>query len=110
MKKYEAVFILDEHGVEEQGRLFADEFTKFAVELGGKIEETLPMGRRQFAYEIKKKKSGIYWDFIFSLEEDKVASIRSKYRLDERVLRMQVFNFEGTLKPPQTQQPVEAAI
>lgn len=95
MKKYEAVFILDEHGAEEQGKVFAAEFTKFMEELGGKIEETLPMGRRQFAYEIKKKKSGIYWDFIFSLDEDKVASIRSKYRLDERILRMQVYTFEG---------------
>jgi len=94
LKKYEAVFIIDERGSEDEGRGFSDEFGKLVSDLGGKIEETVPMGRKQFAREIRKRKAGYYWDFVFTLTPDQVLSIRDRYRLDERVLRLQVFNYD----------------
>jgi len=88
LKKYEAVFILDMRKVEDEGKAFAEEFGKNIQGWGGKIVETNPMGRRQFAREIRKRKAGVYWDFVVELDEQKVAEIREKYRLDERVVRL----------------------
>ncbi len=45
------------------------------------------MGRRQFTYEINKRKAGLYFDFLFELAPSKVLAIKEKYKLDERVLR-----------------------
>lgn len=97
MKKYEAVFILDEHVVEDQGKQFSEEFVVFVKELGGQVELSNPMGRKQFTYEIKKRKAGCYWDFVFVAPPAAIAQIKDKYRLDERILRMRVFdyNIEG---------------
>jgi small subunit ribosomal protein S6 len=111
LKKYEAVFILDERNVEDGGKAFAEEFGKFVVDSEGTVEETLAMGRRPFAREIRKRKSGIYWDFVFAMTPAKEAVIRDHYRLDERVVRLQIFHFdrpEGPLSVPATNPAPEA--
>ena len=45
------------------------------------------MGRKQFTYEINKRKAGLYFDFVFNIDEEKVIAIKDKFRLDARVLR-----------------------
>ena len=87
LKKYESIFILDIRKVEDEGEAFNKEFAAFIEGLGGRLTEAKAMGRNQFAYEIKKRKGGIYWDFAFELDAVKVIEIKEKYRLDERVLR-----------------------
>ncbi|MDD3886111.1 MAG: 30S ribosomal protein S6 [Victivallaceae bacterium] len=87
MKKYEAVFILDIRKTDDEGAAFAKEIAGLIESLGGKMEATLPMGRRQFTYEIDKRKAGLYFDFLFELDAAKVRDIKEKYKLDERVLR-----------------------
>lgn len=93
MKKYEAVIILDEHLAEDQGKLFAVEFAALLKELGGVCETSLPMGRKQFTYEIKKRKTGVYWNFVFELPEKNVVEIKKKYNLDERILRFRILEY-----------------
>lgn len=87
MKKYEAVFILDIRKTDDEGAAFSKEFANLVESLGGKMESTTPMGRRQFSYEINKRKAGIYFDFLFEIETAKVKEIKEKYKLDERILR-----------------------
>ena len=87
MKKYEAVFILDIRKTDDEGAAFTKEFAELITSLGGKMESATPMGRRQFTYEINKRKAGLYFDFVFELETAKVKDIKEKYKLDERILR-----------------------
>ncbi len=94
MKKYEAVFILDMRKVDDDGRAFSEEFAKNIQSWGGVMAESVPMGRKQFAREIKKRKAGIYWNFVYELDPLKSNDIREKYRLDERVIRLLVVNFD----------------
>lgn len=87
MKKYESVFILDIRKVDDEGAAFGTEFSALIESLGGKCDKVVPMGRKQFSYEINKRKAGIYMDFFFELEPAKVLDIKERYKLDERVLR-----------------------
>ncbi|MDR0932541.1 MAG: 30S ribosomal protein S6 [Victivallales bacterium] len=94
MKKYEAVFILDIRKTDDEGAAFTKEFAELISSLGGKVESSTPMGRRQFTYEIKKRKAGIYFDFIFELDAEKVIDIKEKYKLDDRILRNMILLFD----------------
>ncbi len=94
MKKYEAVFILDMRKVEDEGKAFSEEFAKNVQSWGGKVVESNPMGRRQFAREIRKRKAGIYWDYVIEIDPLKSGEVREKYRLDERVVRLLVINYD----------------
>lgn len=87
MKKYEAVFILDIRKTDDEGEGFSRSFGALIESLGGKMLSTVPMGRKQFSYDIKKRKAGVYWNFFFELDPDKILAIKEKYHLDETVLR-----------------------
>lgn len=103
MKAYEAVFILDERKFDDGGEAFANQFVSFVDELGGTLKQRNPMGRRQFARPIKKLRSGIYWDFVFDLSPEKVVVMKGRFRLDDSVLRLVVFDY---VAPPKSR-PVE---
>ena len=94
MKKYEAVFILDIRKADDEGNAFAKEFGELIESLGGKLESVTPMGRRQFTYEINKRRAGLYFDFVFELAAAKVRDIKDKYKLDQRVLRNMIIIYD----------------
>ena len=87
MKKYEAVFILDIRRTDDEGAAFCRGFEELIKSLGGELEKTVPMGRKQFTYEIDRRKAGLYLDFFFELDPLKVIEIKDKFKLDPRVLR-----------------------
>lgn len=87
MKKYEAVFILDIRRADDDGASFSTEFAELIASLGGVMGKTELMGRKQFTYEIDRRKAGLYLDFFFELDPLKVIEIKEKFKLDPRVLR-----------------------
>ncbi len=87
MKKYEAVFILDVRQVDDEGKAFTKELTELLESWGGTMEEAVVMGRKQFARELKKRKAGLYLNYIFTLDVTKVKEISTQFKHDVRVLR-----------------------
>ncbi len=87
MKKYEAVFILDIRRTDDEGAAFCRGFEELIKSLGGEVEKSVPMGRKQFTYEIDKRRAGLYFDFVFTCETSKVIEIKERYKLDAQVLR-----------------------
>ncbi len=110
MKKYEAIFILDLRKVEDDGKAFSEEFDKLIQSWGGNIVESICMGRKQFAREIKKRKAGVYLNFVFELDAEKETQIREYFRLDERVLRIMTIVFDRPDNVRSTLSPVEPVI
>ena len=94
MKKYETVVILDDRKIQDEGKAFSEDFASVVSGAGGEIVSATPLGRKMFAREIKKRKTGIYMDFVFSVKGGDIKDIPEKYRLDERVLRLQVFAYD----------------
>lgn len=95
MKKYETIVVLDEKNVNSDGNDFLQEFEKLLKgEFKGNVVESVNMGRKQFAREIKKRKTGIYLDVVHEMTPDKEVKLRDKFRLDNRVLRLQTYNYD----------------
>ncbi len=95
MKKYETIVILDEKALKDDGSEFLAKLEKVvAHECGGKIVSSEIMGKRQFAREIKKRKTGIYLDMVHEMEPSKIDHLQDKFKLDELVLRMQTYNYD----------------
>ena len=102
MKKYEAVFILDDRKSEDGGAQFMSDLESQIAKLGGKVLARNSMGRRQLAAYIRKRHTGVYWDLTLELPEDKVRALREHYRLHEAVLRMRMFIYD---RPDRVQLP-----
>ncbi|RMD78589.1 MAG: 30S ribosomal protein S6 [Lentisphaerae bacterium] len=90
LKKYEAIFILDERRIEGDGSRFLDDAQAIVEEMGGKVLGREDFGRRQFAYPIRKRTSGHYWILSVELPEEQVAAFRARFTHDEQVLRLVV--------------------
>jgi ribosomal protein S6 len=99
LKTYETVIILNDRLVQDEGKAFAEEFSTKISGAGGEIIKSTPLGRKQFAREIKKHKTGTYWDFVMKLSEQEIKTLPDAYTLDERVLRTQVFVYDRPEKP-----------
>lgn len=94
MKKYEAIFILDDQKFEDAGAALIKDAEELVTKLGGSVENTDNMGQRQLSYQIGKRRTGLYWCLVLFLPEDQVANLKERYRLNDSVLRLEVFTYD----------------
>lgn len=91
---YEITFITKEE---------KDDTVKRTIEnLGGKIFSENKMGRKKFAYPIKKEEAGFYCSYIFELDQNKINELNKALFLKNQVLRHLVVVSTGikeTIKP-----------
>ncbi|MCA1808382.1 MAG: 30S ribosomal protein S6 [Kiritimatiellia bacterium] len=106
MKKYEGMFIFypkaDDQALEEKTGVVTAEITK----LGGVVNGVTRMGRATFARPMKKSDAGIYVLINFELDPLSVDQLRKRYRLNEDVLRVQIF--QRRTAPPVAAEPAAA--
>ena len=92
MKKYDALFIFPGIMKEESLEQTVEKTMTEISRLGGTIENTEIMGRRNFARPTQRGDSGFYVKVRFLLEAANVAELRSRYRLNEDVFRVQILS------------------
>ena len=87
MKEYETIFVLepnyDEASVEQE----IDKVREIVTGNGGEVVAVEKWGRRKLAYEIRKKKEGIYILIRFKGEPSVLPIIGRRYQLHEHLLR-----------------------
>ena len=91
MKKYEAVFILNDRKFDDGGEAFSEKIIEVLKQCGAEGITKASMGRRLFARPIGKRTHGLYWNLHFTMSPDQVENFQDKYRLEERVLRQVVY-------------------
>ena len=71
MRKYEIMFIVRPTVSEDELKNVVKNFSDILTNNGATITDTKEMGQREFAYEIKKFKSGYYFVFEVEAKDDK---------------------------------------
>ncbi len=99
MRTYETIFILDPKKLEDGGEAFSKAAGAQVEALGGKVQKSVSLGRRQFARPIGKHKAGVYWDLVVDLANESVAVLKDRYRLNSTVLRLEVFDYVEASDP-----------
>ena len=95
MKNYEIMFIVRPDIDEEAVKKTVKSFEKILTDHKAKITLSKELGQKEFAYEIKKFKSGYY--FLYNIEAKNDSAIREfdrVARLDENVIRHLVINLD----------------
>ena len=90
MKKYEALFIFVCTIQEDK---LIDAITDASAEitkLGGTIESTENLGRRQFEREMQKQSQGFYVKIQFDFDPSQIARLKARFVHNENVFRLQV--------------------
>ena len=88
MKRYEGLFILNTTGREEGVKDALDKISAEITAAGGKVETVQKMDKKNFARVADKKHSaGFYANIIFAGAPAIIPQLRSKFALNEEILR-----------------------
>lgn len=95
MNKYEIMFIVRPDVDEEVRKSTVTKLEKTLTDNKSTITLSKELGQKEFAYEIKKMKSGYY--YLYNIETNSVASVKEFDRvagIDENVVRHLVLKIE----------------
>ena len=110
MTKYETTFIL-EPGFDE-GRISEEigRVSQWIKDLGGELLEVQRWGKKRLAYEIEKKRDGIYTLMLYQAAGPTVKELERRLRLNESVMRvLTVIHVPPELTIPKADPDVVAA-
>ena len=96
MNKYEIMFIVKSDLEEEARKNVVSTLEKTLTSNNATITSTKEMGQKEFAYEIKKMKSGYY--YLYNIETSTDAAIKEFDRvagIDENVVRHLILKIEA---------------
>ena len=94
MNKYEMMFIvkatIDEAKVSE----VAENLKSVITSMKGEITDSKDMGQKKLAYPIKKEVTGFYFVVNFDANNEIVAELDRKARIDESVIRHMIIRLD----------------
>ena len=110
MTKYETTFILDPGLDEAKVNEEVDKVVQWIKALGGEVLETQRWGKRRLAYEIGRRRDGIYTLLLYEGPGAIVGELERRFRLNESVLRsLTVIHVPPELTTPQVDADAVAA-
>ena len=87
MTKYETVYIVEPSYDEVKAQEFAEKVSGWIRDLGGDIVEVQRWGKRRLAYEIRKRRDGVYTMIVWNGGTVMVRELERRLRLEEDVMR-----------------------
>ena len=88
MTKYETVYILEPGFDENRTAEQATKVSGWITDLGGEVAEVQKWGKRRLAYEIERKRDGVYTMIVWNGGSVMVKEVERRLRLDESVMRV----------------------
>lgn len=85
--KYDLTIILVPSVKDEAKDKFVEKIEKVMKGLGGVVEKTMDMGRKQLAYKIVGKSEGVYVNLQIELPPESVIQLDKKLGVDKDILR-----------------------
>lgn len=94
MRRYEGLFILDIAGKDDAVKTALDRISEEIKGAGGKVESVQKMDHKPFVRPTRKHAAGFYANILFQSPPDALEKLRSRFRLDERIYRVQITHAE----------------
>lgn len=88
MTKYETVFILDPSCDENRVNEEVEKLSGWIKDLGGEVVEVQRWGKKRLAYEINKKRDGVYTMVVWNGQGASVKEMERRMQLNESVMRV----------------------
>jgi len=98
LRSYESVFVASPTVAQEVHDRLVESFEEIITTNGGELTNTICMGRRPLAYEVKKFRDGIYTVFEFHGHGDLIKELERRYRLNDSVLKFLTIKTERKAK------------
>lgn len=98
LRSYESVFVAAPTVAQDAQERLVESFEEVITSNGGTITNTIKMGRRPLAYEVKKFRDGVYTVFEFQGDGALIRELERRYRLHDSVLKFLTVHTERKAK------------
>jgi small subunit ribosomal protein S6 len=98
MPLYELGVILDPEVGPEEETAALERLEKIIVDADGKVVDRDAWGRRQLAYQIKRKTHGVYHFWKFEVDGQVLTNLNFELRTNDTVMRSLVLNLDTELR------------
>jgi small subunit ribosomal protein S6 len=85
--KYETVYILEPSYDEAKAGEFADKVSGWLTDMGAEVVEVQKWGKRRLAYEVRKRRDGVYTMIVWNGGSGNVKEVERRLRLEEDIMR-----------------------
>ena len=100
MKEYETIFVLEPGHDETALDAEIEKIKDIVTQDGGEVIAVEKWGRRKLAYEIRKKKEGVYTLIRFKGKASVLPGLNRRYLLNEGLLRHMTVLYEAPPPAP----------
>lgn len=94
MNKYEMMFIVKTTIDEAAVKTTVENLKSVITSMKGEITDEKDMGQKKLAYTINKEVNGFYYVIDFNANNELVAELDRKARIDENVIRHMIINID----------------
>lgn len=91
---YEGIFIANAALSEDARTKFLEKLYKQITDRSGEIKNTIMMGRKKLAYQIKGHREGYYYLVYFTIDPTTIKDLWSEYNLNEDLVRFMMMRTE----------------
>lgn len=94
MNKYEMMFIVKTTIDEAAVNTTAENLKSVITSMKGEITDSKDLGQKKLAYPINKEITGFYYVVDFTANNELVAELDRKARIDENIIRHMIINLD----------------
>lgn len=94
MNKYEMMFIVKATIDEAKVNEVAESLKSVITSMKGEVTDSKDLGQKKLAYPIKKELTGYYFVVNFNADNECVAELDRKARIDETVIRHMIVRLD----------------
>ena len=87
MNKYESVVIINPNIADDEIKVIIENLKNIITDNNGSITKVEELGKKKFAYEIKKCKDGYYAVIYFEAEPNVIAELERVYRIKDEIIK-----------------------
>lgn len=110
MNKYEAMFIFPDSLKPEEFEVALTVVKEEIEKAGGKVASATRLGKRAFGRQLgESQDSGYYAVVNFEMEGAKVAPLQARFKLNERIFRLQILRAQARPEETPAAAPTEGA-
>ncbi|MBU0477706.1 30S ribosomal protein S6 [bacterium] len=86
--KYEGLFVINSDLAEDDRDKVIEEIEKCIAFAKGKVIDVDRIGKKRFAYKIKKRSEGVYVNIKFEAPSEGIAVLNKKLKMQEDIFRV----------------------
>lgn len=109
MKRYETIFVSPADLSSDEMDSVIEKYKKIIDDLDGKIVKVENWGKRRLAYQIRKRREGVYILIDFGGEYTIVQELERNFKIDDRILRYQSVKLSDKIDAETLEREIEEA-